>query len=100
MAGSGADVGASLSAVVSGFAVEPVAGAGVERIVSAISGSLRLVAAWLEKVSVGNPRSAEVARIVAFGSKVGSAINKPPSTVQNFWLSSGKERLHLGQRFI
>jgi len=29
-------------------------------------------------------RSIDVARIVAFGSKVCGAINKPPSNVQNF----------------
>ena len=39
-------------------------------------------------------------RNVAFGSKGWSATNKPPSMVQNFWLSSGKVRLHFGQRFI
>src|SRR5215510_1047804 len=46
-------------------------------------------------------KSIEVARIVAFGSKVVcGAIKRPPSNVQNFWPSSGKVRLHLGQLFI
>src|SRR5215213_11654924 len=45
-------------------------------------------------------RSIEVARIVAFGSKVCGAISRPPSKVQNFWPSSGYVRLHLGQLFI
>ncbi len=45
-------------------------------------------------------RSMDVARIVAFGSNVCGAINKPPSNVQNFWPSSGYVRLHLGQLFI
>jgi hypothetical protein len=39
-------------------------------------------------------------RNVAFGSNGWSVTNKPPSMVQNFWLSSGKVRLHFGQRFI
>ena len=50
--------------------------------------------------SEGAFRSIEVARIVAFGSKVCGAINSPPSNVQNFCPSSGKVRLHLGQVFI
>ncbi len=45
-------------------------------------------------------RSMDVARMVAFGSNVCGAINKPPSNVQNFWPSSGYVRLHLGQLFI
>src|SRR5215813_55702 len=45
-------------------------------------------------------RSIDVARIVAFGSKVCGAISKPPSNVQNFCPSSGNVRLHLGQLFI
>ena len=50
--------------------------------------------------SDGAFRSMEVARIVAFGSKVCGAISKPPSNVQNFCPSSGNVRLHLGQLFI
>jgi len=38
--------------------------------------------------------------MVALGSKGWSGTNNPPSIVQNFWLSSGKGRLHLGQRFM
>src|SRR6266498_3829676 len=50
--------------------------------------------------SIGIERLAEPC-IVALGSKGLSArTNKPPSIVQNFWLSSGKLRLHLGQRFM
>src|SRR6185369_956393 len=45
-------------------------------------------------------KSIDVARIVAFGSNVCGAINRPPSNVQNFWPSSGNVRLHLGQLFI
>src|SRR5215217_9540885 len=45
-------------------------------------------------------KSIDVARIVAFGSKVCGAISRPPSNVQNFWPSSGNVRLHLGQLFI
>src|SRR5688572_17858742 len=100
--GNGEDVGAAAAAGGGGGGVEagPVGAGAGDKIVSAIFGSFRLVAAWLESVSVGRPRSADVALIVALGSKAGSAISRPPSTVQNFWLSSGKERLHLGQRFI
>jgi hypothetical protein len=44
---------------------------------------------------------AGVLAIVAFGSNnVSVARRRPPSTVQNFWLSSGKVRLHFGQRFM
>ena len=50
--------------------------------------------------SEGGFNSAEVARIVAFGSNVCGAINNPPSNVQNFCPSSGKVRLHFGQLFI
>src|ERR1044071_8847923 len=45
-------------------------------------------------------KSIDVARIVAFGSNVCGAINRPPSNVQNFWPSSGNVRLHSGQLFI
>ena len=43
------------------------------------SGKSRLVG-----LSDGAFRSMDVARIVAFGSNVCGAINKPPSNVQNF----------------
>src|ERR1051325_559890 len=64
------------------------------------SGKSRLVA-----FSVIAAKSADVALIVAFGSKAGGAggggaINNPPSKVQNFCPSSGKVRLHFGQLFI
>src|SRR6266545_2077341 len=50
--------------------------------------------------SMGIERLAEPC-IVALGSKdLSACTNKPPSIVQNFWLSSGKLRLHLGQRFM
>src|SRR6266511_922868 len=50
--------------------------------------------------SIGIERLAEPC-IVALGSKgLSACTNKPPSIVQNFWLSSGKLRLHLGQRFM
>ena len=51
-------------------------------------------------LSEGAFRSMDVARIVAFGSKVCGAINNPPSNVQNFCPSSGNVRLHFGQLFI
>jgi hypothetical protein len=44
------------------------------------SGRSRLVG----RSDAGAFRSIEVARIVAFGSKVWGAINSPPSNVQNF----------------
>src|SRR5215208_6693008 len=59
------------------------------------SGRSRLVGS-----SDGAFKSIDVARIVAFGSKVCGAIKRPPSNVQNFWPSSGYVRLHLGQLFI
>src|SRR6185503_14281255 len=64
-------------------------------IVALGSGKSRLVA-----FSAIALKSAEVARIVAFGSNGCGAINRPPSNVQNFCPSSGKVRLHLGQLFI
>src|SRR5215510_3317472 len=59
------------------------------------SGKSRLVGR-----SDGAFRSIDVARTVAFGSKVCGAISKPPSNVQNFCPSSGTVRLHFGQLFI
>src|SRR5215212_7059037 len=64
-----------------------------------------MVASWsgrsrLVGLSDGAFRSIDVARIVAFGSKLCVPINRPPSNVQNFWPSSGNVRLHLGQLFI
>src|SRR5437867_8312268 len=59
------------------------------------SGKSRLVA-----FSDRTLMSADVARIVAFGSNVWGAIKRPPSKVQNFCPSSGKVRLHFGQLFI
>src|SRR5919206_2650692 len=64
-------------------------------IVALGSGRSRLVGS-----SDGAFKSIDVARIVAFGSKVCGAISRPPSNVQNFWPSSGNVRLHLGQLFI
>src|ERR1700752_58119 len=59
------------------------------------SGSSRLV-----DFSDAAFRSIAVARIVALGSKVCGAINRPPSNVQNFCPSSGNVRLHFGQLFM
>ena len=64
------------------------------------SGSSRLVAAAIPAVEAGAHIRSRWLGIVTLDQKTGSEIRRPPSTVQNFWLSSGNVRLHLGQRFI
>jgi hypothetical protein len=100
--GAGLEMSAVFGAVVVGPVVGPVLRgsatvAELSMIVAFGSGRSRLVG----RSEAAAFKSIDVARIVAFGSKVVcGAISKPPSKVQNFCPSSGNVRLHLGQLFI
>ena len=94
--------GGAMSAVFFGLEVGPVVCrgkaivAGYDSIIVAFGS----VSSRLVDFSDAGVKSAEVARIVAFGSNVCGAMSRPPSKVQNFCPSSGNVRLHLGQLFI
>jgi len=94
--------GGAMSAVFWGVEVGPVVCrgnamvAGYDSMIVAFGS----VSSRLVDFSEAGVRSADVARIVAFGSNVCGAISKPPSKVQNFCPSSGNVRLHFGQLFI
>ena len=86
--GGGGGAGCEISAVFGLDPVGPVVGpvlrgsatvCELSTIVAYGSGRSRLVG-----LSAGAFKSIDVARIVAFGSKVCGAISKPPSNVQNF----------------